>query len=166
MLRSAGFQTCRIADFQVGSAALRPAGLETRGTADLEVCATLNTYRRPRRPRLGLFFTSYWMSGSSRRGRVCSTKLRMAALGLKHLQKLCSARLWPLRGSGVFGFWRRFGSVTGRCGPAPSPKPCQKPKTLASHRYIISVNALDGGSAHLGWSPAFASPSMRALASL
>jgi hypothetical protein len=44
MLRSAGFQTCRMADFQVGSAALRPAGLETRGTADLEVCATLNTY--------------------------------------------------------------------------------------------------------------------------
>jgi len=47
MLRSAGFQTCRIADFQVGSAALRPAGLETRGTADLEVCATLNRYWRP-----------------------------------------------------------------------------------------------------------------------
>jgi uncharacterized membrane protein YidH (DUF202 family) len=46
MLRSAGFQTCRIADFQVGSAALRPAGLETRGTADLEVCATLNRYGR------------------------------------------------------------------------------------------------------------------------
>ena len=44
MLRSAGFQTCCIADFQVGYAALRPAGLETRGTADLEVCATLNRY--------------------------------------------------------------------------------------------------------------------------
>jgi hypothetical protein len=44
MWRSAGFQTCCIADFQVGSAALRPAGLETRGTADLEVCATLNRY--------------------------------------------------------------------------------------------------------------------------
>ena len=41
MLRSAGFQTCRIADFQVGSTALRPAGLETRATADSEVCATL-----------------------------------------------------------------------------------------------------------------------------
>jgi len=38
-LRSAGFQTCCIADFQVGSAALRPAGLETRDTADLEVNA-------------------------------------------------------------------------------------------------------------------------------
>jgi len=41
--RSAGFQTCCIADFQVGSAA--PFGwladLEIRDTADLEVCATL-----------------------------------------------------------------------------------------------------------------------------
>jgi hypothetical protein len=51
--RSAGFQTCFIADFQVGGArvVVRPAGLETRppsavlrrtgDTADLEVCATL-----------------------------------------------------------------------------------------------------------------------------
>jgi hypothetical protein len=40
--RSAGFQTCRIADFQVGVVfnVVRPAGLETRNTADLEVCAT------------------------------------------------------------------------------------------------------------------------------
>jgi hypothetical protein len=44
ILRGAGFQTCCIADFQVGSLASRPAGLETRDTADLEVCATLNTY--------------------------------------------------------------------------------------------------------------------------
>jgi hypothetical protein len=42
--RSAGFQTCRAADFQVGFPALRPAGLETCGTADLEVCATLKKY--------------------------------------------------------------------------------------------------------------------------
>ena len=26
--------------------------------------------------------------------------------------------------------------------PVPSPKPCQKPKILAAHRYIFSVNAL------------------------
>ena len=41
-IRSAGFQTCCIADFQIGSAsvALRSAGLATRDTADLEVCAT------------------------------------------------------------------------------------------------------------------------------
>src|SRR6202034_2227507 len=49
MRRSAGFQTCCAADFQVGWTALRPAGLETRGTADLEVCATLNRHRSPDR---------------------------------------------------------------------------------------------------------------------
>src|SRR5688572_30983063 len=38
---SAGFQTCCIADFQVGRVFWRSAGLETRDTADLEVCATL-----------------------------------------------------------------------------------------------------------------------------
>jgi hypothetical protein len=40
--RSAGFQTCRIADFQVGKALgiTQLAGLETRATADLDVCAT------------------------------------------------------------------------------------------------------------------------------
>src|SRR6185437_11453682 len=54
--------------------------------------------------------------------------------------------------SGLFGFWLppsprlrrtgRFGSVTGFFKPAPSPKPRQKPKILAAHRYIFSVNAL------------------------
>jgi hypothetical protein len=40
--RSAGFQTCCIADFQVGKTLeiTQFAGLETRDTADLEVCAT------------------------------------------------------------------------------------------------------------------------------
>jgi hypothetical protein len=42
LIRSAGFQTCCAADFQVGSSEFRPAGLETCGTADLEVCGTLN----------------------------------------------------------------------------------------------------------------------------
>src|SRR2546430_7985491 len=39
---SAGFQTCCIADFQIGGACdgARLAGLETHDTADLEVCAT------------------------------------------------------------------------------------------------------------------------------
>jgi hypothetical protein len=39
--RSAGFPTCCIADFQIGSASKRRGvpGLETRDTADLEVCA-------------------------------------------------------------------------------------------------------------------------------
>ena len=36
-MRSAGFQTCCAADFQIGTP---QAGLETRDTADLEVCAT------------------------------------------------------------------------------------------------------------------------------
>jgi ATP-dependent helicase/nuclease subunit A len=39
--RGAGFQTCRAADFQVGTATVPAAGLETRDTADLEVCATV-----------------------------------------------------------------------------------------------------------------------------
>src|SRR5436190_10131728 len=39
--RSAGFQTCCIADFQVGRMleVAQPAGLKTHDTADLEVCA-------------------------------------------------------------------------------------------------------------------------------
>jgi hypothetical protein len=49
-LRSAGFLTCCIAGFQAGSPALWPAGLESRGTADLEVCATLNSYLAPASP--------------------------------------------------------------------------------------------------------------------
>jgi hypothetical protein len=36
--------------------------------------------------------------------------------------------------SGLFGFWHRFGSVTGFFKPAPSPKSRQKPKILAAHR--------------------------------
>jgi hypothetical protein len=43
-LRAAGFQTCCVAGFQAGITDLPPAGLETRDIADLEVCATLNSY--------------------------------------------------------------------------------------------------------------------------
>jgi len=45
--RSAGFQTCRIADFPIGQSrdGARLAGLETCGTADLEVCATIDARR-------------------------------------------------------------------------------------------------------------------------
>ena len=44
---SAGFQTCCVADFQIGVAyeVARSAGLETRDTADLEVCATFVAVR-------------------------------------------------------------------------------------------------------------------------
>jgi hypothetical protein len=50
--RSAGFQTCCIADFQVGRMLenARPAGLETRDTADLEVCATVAVQDASRPP--------------------------------------------------------------------------------------------------------------------
>jgi len=52
--RSAGFQTCCVADFQIGRAwkylarpvEVRPAGLETCDTADLEVCATISANRQ------------------------------------------------------------------------------------------------------------------------
>ncbi len=40
---SAGFQTCWVADFQVGCVCPCRASLETRDTADLEVRATLST---------------------------------------------------------------------------------------------------------------------------
>jgi len=45
--RSAGFQTCCIADFQVGRVLenARPTGLETRDSADLEVGAAVGRAR-------------------------------------------------------------------------------------------------------------------------
>jgi len=48
--RSAGFQTCCIADFQVGRVLenARPTGLETRDSADLEVCAAVSRAMRRR----------------------------------------------------------------------------------------------------------------------
>ena len=61
---------------------------------------------------------------------------------LEHFHKCCSDAVGAKGGSGLFGFWLRFGSVTGPLGHASSPKPRQKPKILAPHRYIISVNAL------------------------
>jgi hypothetical protein len=47
-LRSAGFQTCCVADFQVGNASHggAAADLETRDTADLEVGATVREFCR------------------------------------------------------------------------------------------------------------------------
>ena|ERR1700733_10621696 len=35
-----------------------------------------------------------------------------------------------------------WAQLQGCLQPAPSPKPCQKPKILAAHRHIFSVNAL------------------------
>jgi hypothetical protein len=47
--RSAGFQTCCIADFQIGSACdvVRRAGLETGDTAGSEACATMLRFFYP-----------------------------------------------------------------------------------------------------------------------
>jgi predicted nuclease of predicted toxin-antitoxin system len=60
---------------------------------------------------------------------------------LERLKKFCS-RLGRGRESGLFEFWRRFGSVAGRCGHAPSPKPSQNSKILAPNGYRISLTAL------------------------
>jgi hypothetical protein len=59
------------------------------------------------------------------------------------------ARGLPFAFANRGGFWRRFDSVTGRLGPAPSPKPRQKSepdgpsKILALNGYRISSNALN-----------------------
>jgi hypothetical protein len=49
----------------------------------------------------------------------------------ERFKKYCSQFGKEKRESGLFGFWLRFGSVTGFCKPAPSPKPRQKTKILA-----------------------------------
>jgi hypothetical protein len=45
--RNAGFQTCCIADFQIGGSPefVRVVGWQIRDTADLEVCATVLFFR-------------------------------------------------------------------------------------------------------------------------
>jgi len=60
---------------------------------------------------------------------------------LEPLKKFCGhLKLW--RESGLFEFWRRFGSVAGRLGHARSPKPRQNSKILASNGHRISLIAL------------------------
>jgi len=48
-----------------------------------------------------------------------------------------------LENRGLLGFWLRFDSVAGGCNPALSWKPRQKPRILAAHCYLFSVNVLD-----------------------
>jgi hypothetical protein len=60
---------------------------------------------------------------------------------LERIKKFCS-RLRASRESGLFEFCLRFGSVAGRIGHAPSPKPRQNSKILASNGYRISLTAL------------------------
>jgi len=56
---------------------------------------------------------------------------------LERIKKYCGPSVGEEEGGGLFGFWLRFGSVTGLCKPAPSPKPRQNPKILAPNGHII-----------------------------
>jgi hypothetical protein len=75
--------------------------------------------------------------------RKFHNKMKQVLYLQEHFPQSCSAELGIPQDRGLFGFWRRFGSVTGLpVEPAPSPQPGQKPKILAARRYIFSVNAL------------------------
>ena len=63
------------------------------------------------------------------------------SMGLEHFHQSCTDEAGRTT-SGLFGFWLRFGSVTGFFKPVPSPKPRQKSKPRAFHRYFFAVNAL------------------------
>jgi hypothetical protein len=74
----------------------------------------------------------------------CSVKkmFRENITPLEHFQKSYSRLVLGKREGGLFGFWLRFGSVTGLFKPAPSPKPRQNPKILAPNGYNSFSNAL------------------------
>ena len=59
----------------------------------------------------------------------------------EHFHKSCSDEL-KLVDSSLFGFWLRFGSVTGFSNLLLRRSPAENQKILAAHRYIFSVNAL------------------------
>jgi len=59
---------------------------------------------------------------------------------LERFHKRCNRWGVCCKDSGLFYFWRRFGTVTRFFKPVPSPKPRQKSKILAAHRYIISCH--------------------------
>jgi hypothetical protein len=68
-------------------------------------------------------------------------------MSLEHFHKSCSDRLKVLTDSGLLGCWLRFGSVTGFSNLLLRRRPMigttrQKPKIVAAHRHIFSVNAL------------------------
>jgi len=69
---------------------------------------------------------------------------KIVCLKLEHFPQIYRDEPRVLTNSGLLGFWLRFRSVTGFFNPASSRKPCPKPKILAAHRYIFSVNALVG----------------------
>jgi hypothetical protein len=80
---------------------------------------------------------------SQNRDKPKRSPIHLKRGALEHLKKFCS-RLQTLAKSGLFEFWLRFGSVAGRCGHAPSPKPRQNSKILAANGHRISLNALMG----------------------
>jgi hypothetical protein len=61
---------------------------------------------------------------------------------LEHFHQICSVALGTLREAVFLVFDSVLAQLQTHCGYAPSPKPCQKPKILASQRHIFSVNAL------------------------
>ena len=93
------------------------------------------------------FFRHSPFTGRMTKKRVClDRKPRAAAAAQSYLGPELSIKSVAMSKSpmdgGLFGFWLRFGSVTGFFKPASSPEPRQKPKILAAYRYSFSVNAL------------------------
>ena len=93
-------------------------------------------------------------AGSMSAVRVNRGRMMLRLIGVKpeHFHQSCSDGPMVLKDSGLLGFWLRFRSVAGFFKPAPSRKPMigttddrhhsHKPKILAAHRHIFSVNAL------------------------
>ena len=60
---------------------------------------------------------------------------------LKHFHQSCSVHLRARQGNGVFDILAAFGPGHRPLRACSLPQPCQKPKPLAPHRYIISAIA-------------------------
>src|SRR5690349_459220 len=71
--------------------------------------------------------------------------------GFRAVKKILEPFGEKSRKSRPFGFWLRFGSVTGFCRSAPSPKPRQKPKILAPNWLQYFFNRFDIHCARRGW---------------
>jgi lysophospholipase L1-like esterase len=71
-----------------------------------------------------------------------TTRQIIKVLLLEHLKKYCSHSWGRRRESGLFGFWRRFGSVTGFSNMLLRQSLAKNPKILAPNGHIIFLNAL------------------------
>ncbi|HXE42375.1 MAG TPA: hypothetical protein VN516_05055 [Candidatus Baltobacteraceae bacterium] len=71
----------------------------------------------------------------------------MVQTGVRAVKKILQPFGEEYGKSGLFGFWLRFGSVTGFIKPAPSPKPRQNPKILAPNwlQYFLNRSSRFGG---------------------